>query len=99
MSILSIALSTLDDPRNPDHAHGRATAYDAIADGIPLEVLEDRLAWMDDPTVSGTTYTAAYLAGYRAQIGDWRSSEYGLHTVVIHNDTYWNARSGKQVAA
>lgn len=90
MSILTIALNTLDDPRDPDHAHGRATAYDAINDGISLDVLEARLDWMEDPTVSGATYTAAYLAGYRAQITDWRASEYGFRTAITHNPRYWN---------
>jgi len=90
MSILTIALNTLDDPSNKDHAHGRATAYDAIQDGHHLDALEARLEWMEDPTVSGTTYTAAYLSGYRAQITDWRASEYGFRAAITHNPTYWN---------
>ena len=90
MSILTIALNTLDDPRDPDHAHGRATAYDAIQDGTRLDALEARLEWMEDPTVSGTTYTAAYLSGYRAQIADWRASEYGFRAAITHNPTFWN---------
>ncbi|MEU9947032.1 hypothetical protein [Streptomyces sp. NPDC047939] len=85
MSILTITLDLLDDPHNADHAHGRATAYDAIADGTPLDILDDRLAWMDDPTVSGATYTAAYLAGYRAQIADWRAYDYAQRVAVTHN--------------
>ncbi|MFG2676970.1 hypothetical protein [Streptomyces sp. NPDC048445] len=85
MSILTIALDTLDNPHNPDHAHGRATAYDAIHDGTPLNHLDDRLAWMEDPTVSGTTYTAAYLSGYRAQIADWRAYDYAQRIAVTHN--------------
>ncbi|WP_331729014.1 hypothetical protein OG693_39205 (plasmid) [Streptomyces sp. NBC_01259] len=85
MSILTITLDLLDNPHNPDHAHGRATAYDAIHDGTPLNLLDDRLAWMEDPTVSGTTYTAAYLAGYRAQIADWRAYDYAQRIAVTHN--------------
>ncbi|WP_331763187.1 hypothetical protein OG571_47555 (plasmid) [Streptomyces sp. NBC_01369] len=85
MSILTIALDLLDNPHNPDHAHGRATAYDAIHDGTPLDLLDDRLAWMEDPTVSGTTYTAAYLSGYRAQIADWRAYDYAQRIAVTHN--------------
>ena len=82
MSILTIALDTLDDPNNPDHAHGRATAYDAIADGTPLDTLETRLEWMTDPTVSGTT---AFLAGYRAQLTDWRAYDYAHRIATTHN--------------
>ncbi|MEU8740554.1 hypothetical protein [Streptomyces halstedii] len=85
MSILTIALDTLDDPNNPDHAHGRATAYDAIADGTPLDTLETRLEWMTDPTVSGTTYTTAFLAGYRAQLTDWRAYDYAHRIATTHN--------------
>lgn len=85
MSILTIALDTLDNPNNPDHIHGRATAYDAIHDGTPLDVLETRLEWMDDPTVSGTTYTTAYLSGYRAQIADWRAYDYAQRVATTHN--------------
>lgn len=40
---------------------------------------------MEDPTVSGTTYTAAYLAGYRAQIADWRAYDYAQRIAVTHN--------------
>ncbi|MEV3996665.1 hypothetical protein AB0K62_13445 [Streptomyces halstedii] len=85
MSIPTIALDLLDDPNTPDHAHGRATAYDAIHDGLPLDTLEDRLAWMEDPTVSGTTYTAAYLNGYRAQIADWRAYDWAHRIATTHN--------------
>jgi hypothetical protein len=85
MSILTIALDTLDDPHNPDHVLGRADAYDAIHDGTPLNVLEDRLEWMKDPTVSGFTYTAAYLSGYRAQISDWRAYDYARRTATTRD--------------
>lgn len=85
MSIPTIALDLLDDPHNPDHAHGRATAYDDIHNGTPLSTLADRLAWMEDPTVSGATYTAAYLTGYRAQITDWRAYDYAQRTATTHN--------------
>lgn len=40
---------------------------------------------MEDPTVSGTTYTAAYLSGYRAQIADWRAYDYAQRIAVTHN--------------
>ncbi|MDX3343458.1 hypothetical protein PV409_36475 [Streptomyces sp. ME02-6979.5a] len=85
MSIPTITLDLLDNPNNPDHAHGRATAYDHIHNGEPLTTLEDRLAWMEDPTVSGTTYTAAYLTGYRAQIADWRAYDYAQRIATTHN--------------
>ena len=85
MSILTIALDTLNNPNDPDHAHGRAVAYNAVLAGDPLDVLEARLEWMDDPTVSGTTYTAAFLAGYRAQITDWRAYDYAHRIATTHN--------------
>ncbi|MEV5129257.1 hypothetical protein AB0K87_01840 [Streptomyces sp. NPDC053705] len=40
---------------------------------------------MDDPTVSGTTYTAAFLAGYRAQIADWHAYDYAHRIATTHN--------------
>ncbi|MEV5129258.1 hypothetical protein AB0K87_01845 [Streptomyces sp. NPDC053705] len=43
MSILTIALDTLNNPNDPDHAHGRAVAYNAVLAGDPLDVLEARL--------------------------------------------------------
>ena len=85
MSIATIAAATLDNPRDPDHAHGRATAYDAVLAGDTLDVLEARLEWMTDPTVSGTTYTAAFLAGYRAQITDWRAYDWAQRVATTHN--------------
>lgn len=85
MSILTVALDTLDNPNDPDHIHGRADAYDAIHDGHPLNTLEDRLEWMDDPTVSGTTYSAAYLSGYRAQIRDWSAYDHAHRVATTHN--------------
>ncbi|MFG2540606.1 hypothetical protein ACGFU4_35750 [Streptomyces sp. NPDC048511] len=85
MSILTIALDTLDNPNDPDHAHGRAVAYDALHDGTPLDTLEARLEWMTDPTISGTTYTAAFLAGYRAQITDWRAYDWAHRIATTHN--------------
>lgn len=85
MSILTIAAAALDNPRDPDHAHGRAVAYDAIYDGTPLDVLDDRLDWMEDPTISGTTYTAAFLAGFRAQIADWRAYDWAQRVATTHN--------------
>lgn len=85
MSILTIALDTLNNPNDPDHIHGRAAAYDAIHDGVSLDALETRLEWMTDPTVSGTTYTTAFLAGYRAQITDWRAYDYAHRIATTHN--------------
>ncbi|MEU9615900.1 hypothetical protein AB0D56_30725 [Streptomyces sp. NPDC048209] len=85
MSILTIALDTLNNPNDPDHAHGRAVAYNAVLAGDPLDVLEARLEWMDDPTGSGTTYTAAFLAGYRAQIADWHAYDYAHRIATTHN--------------
>lgn len=51
-----------------DHATGRADAYDAHHRGATPDELQARLEWMEDPRVSA--YTAAYLRGYRAYIGD-----------------------------
>ncbi|MFD7868003.1 hypothetical protein [Streptomyces sp. NPDC059783] len=85
MSILTIALDTLNNPNNPDHIQGRADAYDAIHDGHPLDALEARLEWMDDPRFGGTTYSAAYLSGYRAQITDWRAYDYARRVAITHN--------------
>ncbi|MEU1327169.1 hypothetical protein [Streptomyces microflavus] len=87
--IPTIALDLLDDHTNPDHAHGRADAYDDIHNGTPLTALQDRMEWMTDPTISGTTYTAAYLTGYRAQIADWRASAHANRRAITHNNTYW----------
>jgi hypothetical protein len=89
MSILTIALDALEDPTNPDYAAGRADAYDAIHDGHPLNALEHRLDWLEDPRVS--PFPAAYLAGYRAQIADHRASEHALRTAITHHDDFWNA--------
>ncbi|MFD7855222.1 hypothetical protein ACFV6B_13180 [Streptomyces microflavus] len=83
--IPTIALDLLDDHTNPHHAHGRADAYDDIHNGTPLTTLETRLTWMTDPTVSGTTYPAAYLTGYRAQIADWRAYDYAQRTATTRN--------------
>ena len=91
MSILTIALDTLNNPGDAANAHGRAVAYDAIHDGEPLDVLEARLEWMTDPTVSGTTYTAAFLAGYRAQITDWRAYDWA-HRVAVTSNAWETAR-------
>ncbi|THA22735.1 hypothetical protein E6R18_32840 [Streptomyces sp. A1277] len=85
MSILTIALDALDNPHDPDHIRGRADAYDALHDGTSLTTLDDRLAWMDDPTVSGTTYTAAYLSGYRAQLRDWTTYDHAQRVAITHN--------------
>ncbi|MFF4338154.1 hypothetical protein [[Kitasatospora] papulosa] len=91
MSILTIALDALGNPNDADHAHGRAVAYDALHDGDTLDVLEARLEWMTDPTVSGTTYTAAFLAGYRAQIADWRAYDWA-HRVAVTSNAWETAR-------
>ena len=85
MSIATIAAAALDNPHDADHAHGRATAYDAVLAGDTLDVLEARLEWMTDPTVSGATYTAAFLAGYRAQITDWHAYDYAHRIATTHN--------------
>jgi hypothetical protein len=44
---------------------------------------------MQDPTISGLTYSQAYLAGYRAQIEDKAASDYALRAAIAHHDDYW----------
>ncbi|PVC80560.1 hypothetical protein DBP19_36090 [Streptomyces sp. CS090A] len=81
----TLYLDLLDDHTNPDHAHGRADAYDDIHNGTHPHILETRLTWMTDPTISGTTYPAAYLTGYRAQLADWRAYDYAQRITTTHN--------------
>ncbi|GGU62077.1 hypothetical protein [Streptomyces lavendofoliae] len=90
MSVMTIAATALDDNHNPDHARGRADAYDALHDGHTPQALADRLEWMEDPRISD--YPAAYLSGYRAQLQDAAASAYALRTAVLDHDDYWTTR-------
>ena len=79
MSIMTIALPTGDQDKDPEHYAGRADAYDEHKAGADADTLEDRFEWMTDPTVPATTrqlISTAYLAGYKAFIQDLRAEQY-----------------------
>lgn len=72
------ATTFLYEPHTPtekrDYTHGARDAWEAhklLGDSV--DQLEDRFEWLVDPRVSD--YTAAYCAGYRSQIANFRAAQ------------------------
>lgn len=96
MTIMSIVLAAAEDPTNPEHAAGRADAYDEHAtDGTTLEILMDRYAWMEDPRAArgGRPVTTAYLAGYLAYIRDETAGRHFRRYTAQRDHQAWASRA------
>jgi hypothetical protein len=91
------------EPKTPteeaDYTAGARDAWEAHElIGDTTNQLEDRFKWLVDPTVSGSPepggskYTAAYCAGYRSQIENFRASDWLTTTLNANLSATGDAR-------
>ncbi|MFE1451929.1 hypothetical protein [Streptomyces olivaceoviridis] len=92
MSVMTIALPTGDQDKDPEHYAGRADAYDEHKAGADADTLEDRYEWMSDPTQAqntGQLISTAYLSGYMAYIQDLRAEQYATRLRADNEHAAW----------
>ncbi|MEU9014320.1 hypothetical protein AB0D12_32025 [Streptomyces sp. NPDC048479] len=79
MTAMTLAQYGTGDSHDPEHARGRADAYDEHQAGEPLHILEARFDQMADPLEAHTVdqlVPRAYLDGYLAYLEDARATQH-----------------------